>query len=115
MNDMSFKRSFASPPPGNDRRSGLNRRWIKSPYDGVERRSGKDRRLELLLAEASSASAAGADRIEALEKLLLSTTLRMEALARLLVEKRILTHEELRDMLQSIHAAYQEKRLEADT
>jgi hypothetical protein len=111
---MSFKRSYPSDPPGSDRRSGLNRRWIKTAYQGVERRSGKDRRLELLGAE-GPVSRAGADRIDALEKLLLSTTLRLEALARLLVDKRILTHEELRNMLQSIHEAYQEKQLEGDT
>jgi hypothetical protein len=111
---MSFKRSFSSDPPGSDRRSGLNRRWIKTAYNGVERRSGKDRRLELLGTE-GSVSTPGADRVEALENLLLSTTLRLEALARLLVDKRIMTHEELRDMLQSIHEAYQEKQLEADT
>ncbi len=111
---MSFKRSFTPDPTASDRRSGLNRRWIKTPYQGVERRSGKDRRLELLGAE-GPISTAGADRIEALENLFLSTTLRLEALARLLVDKRILTHEELREMLQSIHAAYQEKQLEADT
>ncbi|MCU0559120.1 MAG: hypothetical protein MUD16_02875 [Desulfobacterales bacterium] len=111
---MSFKRSFTSEPPGSDRRSGLNRRWIKSAYQGVERRSGKDRRLELLGAE-GAAPPPDADRIERLEKLLLSTTLRLEAVARLLVDKRILTHEELREMLQSLHDAYQERRLEADT
>ncbi|MFO7707301.1 MAG: hypothetical protein R6V84_03945 [Desulfobacterales bacterium] len=109
---MSFKRSFASEPPGSDRRSGLNRRWIKTPYQGIERRSGKDRRLEL--STEGPVSASGSDRIEALENLLLSTTLRMEALARLLVDKRILTHEELRDMLHSIHTSYREKQLEGD-
>lgn len=29
-----------------NRRSGLNRRWIKAPYSGPERRSGADRREE---------------------------------------------------------------------
>lgn len=111
---MSFKRSFTSDRTGSDRRSGLNRRWIKSGYQGVDRRSGNDRRDELLGAQ-GTVTATGDDRIEALEKLLLSTTLRLEALARLLVDKRILTHEELRNMLQTIHEAYQEKQLEGDT
>ena len=111
---MSFKRSYPSAPPGSDRRSGLNRRWIKTAYQGVERRSGGDRRIELPGAE-RPVSPAGADRIDTLEKLLLSTTLRLEALARILVEKRILTHEELRNTLQSIHEAFQEKQLEGDT
>ena len=110
---MSFKRSFTSDAQASDRRSGLNRRWIKTPYLGVDRRSGNDRRLELSEAE-KPVSPSGDDRIDALEKLLLSTTLRLEALARLLVDKRILTHAELRDMLRSIHEAYQEKPLESD-
>jgi hypothetical protein len=108
---MSFKRSFTSDSPGSDRRSGLNRRWIKTPYYGVERRNGRDRRLEPPGA-AADGSPVGAERIEALEKLLLSTSLHVEALARLLVEKRILTHTELQEMLASIQNTYREKQLE---
>jgi hypothetical protein len=108
---MSFKRSFTSDSPGSERRSGLNRRWIKTPYYGIERRSGKDRRLDPPR-DSSDDSPVVAERIAALEKLLLSTSLHLEALARLLVEKRILTHAELHEMLASIQEEYREKQLE---
>jgi hypothetical protein len=108
---MSFKRSFTSNTSGSDRRSGLNRRWIKTPYGGVERRSGKDRRLEPPGA-AVGGSEDGIRRIEALEKLLLSTSVHLEALARLLIEKRILTPTELQDMLDTLQEAYRERQLE---
>lgn len=112
---MTFKRSFTSDRKTEDeRRSGLNRRWIKAPYDGVERRRGCDRRSELPLEPTPEPAGSDAERTESLEKLLFSTTVRLEALARLLVEKGVLSHEELADMLNTMQAEYQPKKLKRD-
>ena len=109
---MTFKRSFTSDTAGNERRSGLNRRWIKAPYDGVERRSGQDRRNEL--PETAAFPDDDPDRSQSLETLLFSTTVRLEALARLLVRKGVLSHEELADALKTMQAEYQRPRLKKE-
>ena len=112
---MTFKRSFTTDTKkAAERRSGLNRRWIKAPYEGEERRSGKDRRNGLPLEQVSDPTASNAERTESLEKLMFSTTVRLEALARLLVEKGILSHEELADMLRAMQAEYQSQQLKED-
>jgi hypothetical protein len=112
---MTFKRSFTTDGrKAQERRSGLNRRWIKAPYDGEERRSGKDRRSELPQEQNSEPEDSAAERTESLEKVMLSTTLRLEALARLLVQKRILSPEELADMLRAMQAEYQSHQLKQD-
>jgi hypothetical protein len=111
---MIFKRSFITDSSSRDRRSGLNRRWIKAPYQGVERRSGKDRRGDLSPSEATAEAVSDAERTESLEKLLLSASVRLEALVRLLMQKGILTHEELADMLRIMHSEYQNQQLRPD-
>ena len=111
---MTFKRSFTSDTAGNERRSGLNRRWIKAPYDGVERRSGQDRRNEMATAETAAFPEDDPERAESLETLLFSTTVRLEALARLLVRKGVLTHEELADALKAMQQEYQRPRLKKE-
>jgi hypothetical protein len=110
---MTFKRIFTSEPSVTERRSGLNRRWIKAPYGGVERRRGRDRRDEDPPERGDALSPA--ERTEALEKLLLATTVHLEALARLLVAKGIMTRAELMDMLKTIHDEYQNKQLDEDS
>jgi hypothetical protein len=110
---MTFKRIFTPESSVSERRSGLNRRWIKAPYGGVERRSGRDRRDEDPSAREQTLSPA--ERTEALEKLLLSTTVRLEALARLLVAKGIMTRAELMDMLKTIHDEYQDPQLDKES
>jgi hypothetical protein len=47
--------------------------------------------------------------------LLLATTVHLEALARLLVAKGIMTRAELMDMLKTIHDEYQNKQLDEDS
>lgn len=111
---MTFKRSDAVGANAGERRSGLNRRWIKSPYDGAERRSGSDRRGGALSPASLSPDTSVAERTESLEKRLFSTTVRLEALARLLVDKGVLDHGELAAMLRSMHAEYQHPRLRED-
>lgn len=110
---MTFKRSFTTGSSARERRSGLNRRWIKAPYQGLERRSGKDRRGEDPPESMETAISAGA-HTDTLENLLLSTRVRLEALARLLVEKGILSHEELADMLRTMQAEYQQQQLDRE-
>jgi len=111
---MTFKRSDPIGAKAGERRSGLNRRWIKAPYDGVERRSGGDRRGVAPSPAPLGTDASVAERTQALEKRLLATTVRLEALARLLVDKGVLSHEELAEMLHSMHAEYQSSRLRED-
>ena len=110
---MTFKRIFTSESSVAERRSGLNRRWIKAPYGGVERRRGRDRRDEDPPGREDALSPA--ERTEALEKLLLATTVHLEALARLLVAKGIMTRAELMDMLKTIHDEYQHKQLDEES
>jgi hypothetical protein len=110
---MTFKRIFTSESSVAERRSGLNRRWIKAPYGGVERRRGRDRRDEDPPEREDALSPA--ERTEALEKLLLATTMHLEALARLLVAKGIMTRAELMDMLKTIHDEYQHKQLDEES
>jgi hypothetical protein len=110
---MTFKRIFTSESSVTERRSGLNRRWIKAPYGGVETPRGRDRRDEGPPTRKDALSPA--ERTEALEKLLLSTTVHLEALARLLVAKGILTRAELMDMLKTIHDEYQDKQLDEES
>ncbi len=111
---MTFKRSTATDAKTRERRSGMNRRWIKTPYHGVERRSGKDRRGEPPAAESLKPIDSAPEPTESLEKLLLSTTVRLEALARLLVKKGLLSHTELSEMLQTMQAEYQNQQLKED-
>jgi len=108
---MTTKRNFTTDATASERRSGLNRRWIKAPYNGAERRSGKDRRGESPRLESSRPAVSAAERAESLEKLLFSTTVRLEALARLLVEKGVLRQEELSEMLRSMQDEYQHQQL----
>jgi hypothetical protein len=93
----------------NDRRSGLDRRWIIAPHDGEERRSGKDRRAAL-----ESGGALMADNIEpnemtTLKDLLLANALQIDAVAQLLIDKGVFSKEEFFEMLKLIQAEYEKK------
>ena len=94
-----------------DRRSRLDRRWIKSHYQGEERRSGKDRRSEIELRSFSKALPVPEDseskKLVGLERLLVSNTIQLEAVTRLLLEKGILDEEELLAMMKKVQAEYQ--------
>lgn len=111
---MTFKRSAMHDNPARERRSGLNRRWIKAPYDGTERRSGQDRRGISVDLEPVDLRESQAERSESLERLLFSTTVRLEALARLLIAKGLLNHRELAEMLQAIQDEYPYPQLRKD-
>jgi hypothetical protein len=111
---MTFKRSFTPEASDKERRSGLNRRWIKAPYDGVDRRSRQDRRNEAAPEEPLAAADVDPERYESVEALLVSTTLRLEALARLLVDKGVLSHQELADALRTMQRDYERPRLKRE-
>ena len=89
-----------------ERRTGFNRRWIKSDYSGQERRTGKDRRdrrpsQDLLLAKDLNLR-----KIAGFEKLLVSTTIQLEAITRLLLQKGMIEEEELLEMMNQIRTEY---------
>jgi hypothetical protein len=111
---MTFKRITAPDETTRERRSGMNRRWIKAPYHGPERRKGKDRRGEAPLFESLKPGDSCDERAESLEHLVLSTTVRLEALARLLIAKGLLSHTELSDMLQTLQAEYRQQQIKDD-
>jgi hypothetical protein len=93
-----------------DRRSAFNRRWIKTDYKGQERRSGKDRREELPAGELPVPEDFDSKKRTGLEKLLVSNTIQLEALTRILLEKGYVKEEELMDMMNRIQGQYQGKK-----
>jgi hypothetical protein len=89
-----------------ERRSGFNRRWIKSDYNGPERRTVKDRRegrpfQDLLLTEDLDTR-----KMVGFEKLLVSTTIQLEAITRLLLQKGMIEEDELLEMMNQIQSEY---------
>jgi hypothetical protein len=90
-----------------DRRSGIDRRWIKAPYDGQERRSGENRRRETSPKNPLLPIARSPINAKELEKLLVSTTLQLEAVTRILINRGLIDSEELRQVLSGIRHAYQ--------
>ena len=94
-----------------DRRSSLDRRWIKARYQGEDRRSGKDRRSEIELNDLNKhlpvTENSGSKKMEGLEKLMVSNTIQLEAVTRLLLDKGILKEDELVAMMKTVQAEYQ--------
>ena len=94
-----------------DRRSRLDRRWIKSHYQGKERRSGKDRRSEIEFRSLNRGLPVPEDseskKLVGLERLLVSNTIQLEAVTRLLLEKGILEEDELLAMMKKVQSEYQ--------
>lgn len=93
----------------NDRRSGLDRRWIIAPHEGQERRSGKDRRAALESGGALMAENIEPDEMATLRDLLLANALQIDAVAQLLIDKGIFSKEEFFEMLKRIQAEYEKK------
>lgn len=89
-----------------DRRSGIDRRWIKSPYKGEERRSGQIRRQDTTLKDPLLPVASSPIASEDLEKLLVSATLQLEAITRLLLQNDLIDHDELQQVLTEIRNEY---------
>ncbi len=104
---MSNPKTPAGPTPG-ERRSGLNRRWIKAPYNGEERRSGKDRRSDLALEDLPVPKDLDTQKTVGFEKLLISNTIQLEAVIRLLLENGLLKENELFEMMKNVQAEYRQ-------
>jgi hypothetical protein len=110
---MTFKRSSKPQPPSSERRSGLNRRWIKAPYNGIERRSGGDRRSKPAPDVLEESEVYRAESSAALEEIVFSNSVRLEAVVRLLLTKKVLDAREVTDMLKAIRDSYMKKQLDA--
>ncbi len=89
-----------------DRRSGFNRRWIKSGYSGQERRGVQDRREGLPVKDLLVSEDLDTKKVAGFEKLLISTTIQLEAITRLLLQKGIIKEEELLEMMDRIQSEY---------
>ncbi len=89
-----------------ERRSGFNRRWIKSDYNGQERRRVKDRREGLPFRDLLVSKGLDPKKVLGFEKLLVSTTIQLEAITRLLLQKGMIEEDELLDMMKQIQSEY---------
>jgi hypothetical protein len=94
-------------PKSDNRRSGLDRRWIIAPHDGPERRSGKDRRTELEDGDMIVVDPSDSNEIATIQDLLMANSMQLDAIAQLLIEKGLFSKEELFDMLKRIQKEYQ--------
>lgn len=104
-----FKHSFQSKQSSNERRSGINRRWIKTPYTGEERRQGVDRRLGLPTPKLPVPEDEKSKKLVGIEKILYTSAVQLEAVTRILLEKGIITEQELLEMMQKVQSEYSEK------
>ena len=94
-------------PKSDNRRSGLDRRWIIAPHDGAERRSGKDRRTELEDGDMIVVDPSDSNEIATIQDLLMANSMQLDAIAQLLIEKGLFSKEELFDMLKRIQEEYE--------
>jgi hypothetical protein len=92
-----------------DRRSGFNRRWIKSDYCGRERRKVEDRREGLPVGDLLVSEDQDTKKMIGFEKLLVSTTIQLEAITRLLLQKRLINEDELLEMMNQVQSEYRGK------
>jgi len=92
-----------------DRRSGLDRRWIIAPHEGLERRSGNDRRAALDPEGSAKSEKIEPGEMETFKDLLLANSLQIDAVAQLLIEKGVFSKEEFFEMLKRIQAEYDKK------
>ena len=94
-------------PKSDNRRSGLDRRWIIAPQEGPERRSGKDRRTTLEDGEVILADPSDSNEIATIQDLLMANSMQLDAIAQLLIEKGVFSKEDLFNMLKRIQKEYQ--------
>ena len=94
-------------PKSDNRRSGLDRRWIIAPHEGPERRSGKDRRTTLEDGEMIVPEKSDSNEIATIQDLLMANSMQLDAIAQLLIEKGVFSKEDLFDMLKRIQKEYQ--------
>jgi hypothetical protein len=89
-----------------ERRTGFNRRWIKSDYNGQERRRVKDRREGLPATDLLVSEDLDTKKMVGYEKLLISTTIQLEAITRLLLHKGMIKEDELLEMMNQVQSEY---------
>lgn len=94
-------------PKSDNRRSGLDRRWIIAPHDGPERRTGKDRRTISEDGDIVVADQNDSNEIATIQDLLMANSMQLDAIAQLLIEKGVFSKEDLFDMLKRIQKEYQ--------
>ena len=94
-------------PKSDNRRSGLDRRWIIAPHDGPERRSGKDRRTISEDGDMVVADQNDSNEIATIQDLLMANSMQLDAIAQLLIEKGVFSKEDLFNMLKRIQKEYQ--------
>jgi hypothetical protein len=94
-------------PKSDNRRSGLDRRWIIAPHDGPERRSGTDRRTISEDGDMVVADQNDSNEIATIQDLLMANSMQLDAIAQLLIEKGVFSKEDLFDMLKRIQKEYQ--------
>ena len=104
-----FKHSFRSKQSSQDRRSGINRRWIKTSYSGEERRKTVDRRLGLPTPKLPVPEDEKSRKLVGIEKILYTSAVQLEAVTRLLLEKGIIREQELLEMMQKVQSEYSDK------
>ncbi len=92
-----------------NRRSGLDRRWIIAPHEGEERRSGIDRRAAAEAGGELMAENIDSNEMSTFKDLLLANSLQIDAVAQLLIEKGLFTKDEFFDMLKRIQTEYEKK------
>jgi len=97
-------------PKSDNRRSGLDRRWIIAPHEGPERRSGKDRRTISEDGDMVVADHSDSNEIGTIQELLMANSMQLDAIAQLLIEKGVFSKEDLFDMLKRIQKEYQKTR-----
>ena len=97
-------------PKSDNRRSGLDRRWIIAPHEGPERRSGKDRRTLLEDGKVIVAEQGDTNEISTIQDLLMANSMQLDAIAQLLIEKDVFSKEDLFEMLKRIQEEYQMTR-----
>ena len=94
-------------PKDDNRRSGLDRRWIIAPHEGPERRSGRDRRTISEDGEVIVTDRGDTNEIATIQDLLMANSMQLDAIAQLLIEKGVFSKEDLFDMLKRIQKEYQ--------
>jgi hypothetical protein len=92
-----------------NRRSGLDRRWIIAPREGKERRTGKDRRATPTAGGELMAEQSDTNEMATFKDLLLANSLQIDAVAQLLIDKGAFTKDEFFDMLKRIQKEYEKK------
>ena len=114
IKDRDTDKFFIESKLRKNRRSGLNRRWIKSDYNGPERRRSNDRRARPEESALIVPQSSEHQQLIGFEKLLVSATIQLEALTRLLLEKKLISQDDLLEKLREVQSEYQQDDADED-